>query len=267
MKTPLRYPGGKQRAAKRIVSHIPEGTTTLYSPFFGGGSVEFEWLEQNPDGKVEGRDSFEPLVNFWKHVKRGHAREMAERIRRDYLPLDKNSFYLLQDQFRSDVGTSFDRACWFYIINRSSFSGATLSGGMGNGDRFTQSSIDRLRDLEVPKGMRIRSGGFFDSLRRRTERFTPDTCIYLDPPYFHARKLYGNRGDTHFGPEDHKRLRRLLGKLNDQGVKWIMSYDNCPEIHGLYSDFRREPTEWKYGMSNDKTGRELLIFSDEVKVQ
>ena len=264
MKTPLRYPGGKQRAAKRIVEHIPEGTTTLYSPFFGGGSVEFEWLEQNPVGTVEGRDVFEPLVNFWRYVISGHAPDMAARIRKCYLPLDKDTFYALQNQLRSGMGTSFDRACWFYVINRASFSGATLSGGMGNGDRFTQSSCDRLRDLEVPKGLTVRSGDVFDSLRRRTERFTPDTCIYLDPPYMlPVSRLYGDRGDTHDG-FNHKRLRRLMGKLNDQGVKWVMSYNNCPEVHAMYRDFRRKPTEWKYGMSNDKDGKELLIFSDGV---
>ena len=265
MKTPLRYPGGKQRAAERIVAHIPEGTEVLYSPFFGGGSVELEWLEQNPTGRVVARDVFEPLVNFWRHVISGSGPRMSEKIRRYYLPPDKDTFRLLQNQLRSGMGSSFDRACWFYVVNRSSFSGATMSGGMGSGDRFTESACDRLRDLDVPKGLTVRSGDVFDSLRRRTERFNPDTCIYLDPPYMlPVSKLYGDKGDTHNG-FDHKRLRRLMGKLNDQGVKWVMSYNNCSEIHDLYREFRREPTEWKYGMSANKDGKELLIFSDEVK--
>lgn len=263
----LRYPGGKQRAAKRIAALIPAGTRTLYSPFFGGGSVELEWLTQNPDGKVIARDIFPPLVDFWKQVLAGNGPKMAQWAR-GYLPMNKPMFRRMQGWLRDPYnGSPLQRAIWFFIINRSSFSGATLSGGMGSADRFTESACQRLEDFVPPKGLSFRQGDVFDSLRRRQARFTPETCIYLDPPYWlpgNGNKLYGDKGSTHDG-FDHDRLHRLLTNLSEQGVKWIMSYNNCEEIHGLYQYYRRVPATWKYGMSADKNGKELMIFSKNVE--
>lgn len=261
----LRYPGGKQRAAKKLVSYVPRGIKVLYSPFFGGGSVELEWLEQNPEGQIQARDAFLPLVNFWQQVLAGKGPEMAQRAR-EYLPIDKGTFYQLQGLIRNTVGDPLQRAVWFYVVNRSSFSGSTLSGGMGDGSRFTESACQRLEDFVPPKGLHFRSGDVFDSLRRRTDRFTEDTCIYLDPPYWlegNGNKLYGDKGNTHEG-FDHLRLRRLLGKLDDQGVKWVMSYNHCPAIQELYEGFKKIPARWKYGMSADKNGKELIILSRNI---
>ena len=42
MKTLLRYPGGKAKAVKILEKYIPENTTKIVSPFFGGGSLEFQ---------------------------------------------------------------------------------------------------------------------------------------------------------------------------------------------------------------------------------
>lgn len=64
IKSPLRYPGGKSRAVKIISKYIPKETTSLCSPFFGGGSLEI-YCAQNGI-RVYGYDSFWPLVDFWQ---------------------------------------------------------------------------------------------------------------------------------------------------------------------------------------------------------
>ena len=38
----ISYIGGKTRVAQQIADAIPNDTTLLVSPFFGGGSVEFQ---------------------------------------------------------------------------------------------------------------------------------------------------------------------------------------------------------------------------------
>ena len=40
LKTPLRYPGGKSRAAKYLISQFPYDIIEYREPFLGGGSVE-----------------------------------------------------------------------------------------------------------------------------------------------------------------------------------------------------------------------------------
>ena len=61
---PLRYAGGKSLAVGHIVEHIPDDTTTLMSPFFGGGSVEIA-IANELGIKVQGYDIFDILTNYW----------------------------------------------------------------------------------------------------------------------------------------------------------------------------------------------------------
>jgi DNA adenine methylase len=260
----LRYPGGKQRAVERILPYIPESTTVLHSPFFGGGSIEFEWLARTTHGVVVGRDVFEPIVTFWRAVFSGHAEQVADEVQK-YFPISKASFATLQGKLRSGEGSAIERAAWFYVINRSSFSGSTLSGGMGDGDRFTQSSIDRLRRFKHAGRIDYRSGDCFDGMRRRISRYlTPGACMYADPPYWlESSKLYGDKGSTH-DSFNHKRFAEMVRNLSDRGAKIVVSYNDCQAVRDLYPEsagFGLDPKQWKYGMSSDKTGRELIILS------
>lgn len=257
----LRYPGGKQRVAKRIVDHLPKNIETLYSPFFGGGSVELEWLAQNPERRVIGRDIFEPLTNFWRHVIAEKGPQMAHYLEKNWFPLSKSQFKILQGRLRLGTYPDFKRACWFFAVNRSSFSGTTLSGGCGNGDRYTESALHRLTDFKPPKGLQVRKADVFDYLRRRVPRNDPKVGVFLDPPYLLKNsKLYGNNGDTHNG-FDHARLCRQLTRLQ---TRWMVTYNDDKQIRELYKGNRFIPETWKYGMSADKSGSELFIFNYEA---
>jgi len=54
-----------------------------------------------------------------------------------YYPLSRNMFYQLQKNYHS-INDNIVRAGIFFVLNRCSFSGTTLSGGMSPGHpRFT----------------------------------------------------------------------------------------------------------------------------------
>ena len=59
----------------------------------------------------------------------------------------------------------------------------------------------------------------------------PDTFFYCDPPYWGTEDYYA--GIT-FSMTDHTRLRDLL--LSIQG-KFLLSYNDCPEIRELYEGY------------------------------
>ena len=65
-KTLLRYPGGKSRAVSVLKDYFPKDMKKLVSPFFGGGALELYFAQQGVE--VQGYDSFEELVCFWKEV-------------------------------------------------------------------------------------------------------------------------------------------------------------------------------------------------------
>lgn len=253
VRSPLRYPGGKSRAVKIISRYIPKGTRELCSPFFGGGSFEIFCAQ---DGiRVYGYDSFRPLVDFWQ-ILLTDPDILADSVER-YRPLRKEKFYELQ-KTQLESRNKLERATLFFVLNRSSFSGSTLSGGMASGGkdnnpRFTKSSIDRLRHFRL-KNLSVEFADFRDSIPRHK-----NMLLYLDPPYLIQSRLYGRKGDLHKG-FDHKGLAKLLKKRGN----WILSYNNSTEIHDLYSGFVILYPDWKYGMSNNKESREVLILSHDI---
>lgn len=69
----------------------------------------------------------------------------------------------------------------------------------------------------------------------------------------------GNNGDLHEG-FDHEGLAEVL-----QGCKrWILSYNDSEEIRKLYDGFTFQYPNWKYGMSNNKNSREIIILSHDI---
>ena len=67
LKTPLRYPGGKSRACKKMDPYFPnlDDCVEFREPFLGGGSVALHVTKKYPHLKITVNDLYEPLVNFW----------------------------------------------------------------------------------------------------------------------------------------------------------------------------------------------------------
>ena len=250
-RSPLRYPGGKTRGVEFITSYFPKNLTTLLSPFFGGGSIELSIAAKGT--KVIGYDIFLPLVEFWQCLT-DHPDKLASEVEK-FFPLPKERFYVLQ-KTQPYFKTKLERAAVYYILNRSSFSGATLSGGMSpDHPRFTLSSIERLRQHFNPN-IKVDLGDFKTSLQKNPGIFT-----YLDPPYLIKSSLYGKKGNAH-KDFDHVGLAEILLKRN----QWILSYNDCDEIRNLYKGCKFLMPEWKYGMSENKVSKEILIFSKDYKM-
>lgn len=249
-RSPLRYPGGKTRAVQIITRLIPSDTKEMCSPFFGGGSIELHCAAKGI--LVRGYDIFNPLVEFWQCLTESPAL-LADEVER-YFPLPKAQFYHLQ-QSQVTLPSRIQRAAAFYVLNRSSFSGATLSGGMSpDHPRFTRNSILRLREFYNPNFI-IEELDFRISIPMNSDRF-----LYLDPPYLINSKLYGRNGDAH-KDFDHEALRELIVRRDN----WILSYNNSPAIVRMYRGFKILYPNWTYGMSNDKRSKEILVVSKTVQ--
>lgn len=250
-RSPLRYPGGKTRGVDFITQFFPENLDKLLSPFFGGGSIELSVAAQG--ALVYGYDIFPPLVEFWQCLLT-QTNELADEVEKHY-PLPRDRFYELQAT-QTEFKTKLERAAVYYVLNRSSFSGATLSGGMSpEHPRFTLTSIERLRNYLNPN-IKIQKADFKTSLEKH-----PYTFAYLDPPYLIKSSLYGKKGNAH-KDFDHEQLATILKKREH----WILSYNDCKEIRSLYEGFHILTPNWKYGMSNNKMSKEVLIFSKDFKL-
>ena len=250
-RSPLRYPGGKTRALPRLLPYIPEKVEVV-SPFVGCGSVELAVAERGQ--RVIGYDAFRPLVSFWQQAL-SSPRRLHDTVRELHWPMYGEHYWDLQISTPT-MRDQHLQAAAFFALNRSSFSGATMSGGMSPQlDRFGETSLKRLLNFRAPRFW-VSEAPFQESIDAH-----PDAFLFLDPPYMlgGGSRLYGRGGDMHAG-FDHTALAEMLAGRS----RWVLCYNDCPEVRETYQGCVIEEAAWTYGMSRDKSSSEVVIRPEEV---
>jgi DNA adenine methylase len=257
--SPLRYPGGKTRACKIIdeiiIKHFDINSfDTLLSPFFGGGSFEF-YFQNKYNYKLIVNDKFTPLYNFWKQIKT-NKNILCEELRK-INSVTKEQFKNYRNTIMGLNDNILQQSLQYFIINRCSFNGSTLSGGFSeeaSSKRYTQSSINKIELLDFTN-IELYNNDFYDFINN----FTQDKILlFLDPPYYLEKKskLYGNNGDMH---EEFN--HQLLFDLLNTKKNWIITYNNCECIRNMYKDYIILDVNWSYGMNKSKASSEIIIIS------
>ena len=111
-----------------------------------------------------------------------------------------------------------------------------------------------IKELEKRMSNVVVENQDFETLIKHYDR--PDSFFYADPPYYSSEDMYG----VEFGWTDHLRLRDTLKNIKG---KFLLSYNDCPQIRGLYDGFsvfdfsRMHSMAQRY--SAGKEFKELLI--------
>jgi DNA adenine methylase len=88
------------------------------------------------------------------------------------------------------------------------------------------------------------------------EAVDENIVFYFDPPYYlKASSLYMN----HYKDDNHLNVSEKIKSI--QNIKWIVSYDNVPEIQNLYADCSKKEYSFKHTAYNSRLGQEILFFS------
>jgi DNA adenine methylase len=263
VKSPLRYPGGKSRAVSTILPLVPR-FHEYREPLVGGGSMFIALKQRARPGTIfKINDLNNDLYCFWK-VLRDEPDRMITKINEimikyhDVAALDRKAR-------KMTCKNDYEKAVRFFVINRLSFSGLSDSGGYsGKTGRWTSSAVERLKRMkQIMKDIVITNEDYNVLLQEEGD----DVFVFLDPPYYKAgkRKLYGKDGDLH-ATFDHDRFADDVKQCRH---KWLVTYDDVPEIRDMFSF--AEIHEWKlqYGMNNymqkrASTGKELIITNYEI---
>ena len=267
MKSILRYPGGKTKVAKFLVDLFPS-FDEYREPFVGGASVFIHTQQTYPQKKYWINDKNQNLYLFFYHAKHNPEQliETISKFIKQHKHHFKKFFYSAQQNILTY--TDIERAAIFFILNRTSFSGTTESGG------FSQDSFNKLLQprhilkildfSQLAQHTKITNYDFQQVIERMSSH---NVFLFLDPPYWKAKtsKLYGKQGDLHY-KFDHERLCEVLQKTH---YKWLITYDNSEYIRKLYK--WAYITEWKlvYAMRNvgntSMQESELLISNYDIK--
>ena len=268
-KTPLRYPGGKSRACKKMDPFFPDlrDYDAYYEPFLGGGSVALHITKKYPKLKIIVNDLYEPLYNFWLRlqVDGDYVHSQLQQLKSRYP--DRGSargLFLDAKEKLYDLDVSDkDRAVCFYIINKCSFSGLTESSSFSeqaSDANFSMRGIDKLPVYsKLIKDWYITNVDYKHLLGDKEKTF-----VYLDPPYDIKDNLYGRKGSIHkkFDHDDFAKSceiynsEMLISYNSDQLVKDRFKDWNCAEFDLTYT--MRSVGEY---MRNQKMRKELLLFN------
>ncbi len=268
VRSPLRYPGGKSKALEQIERFLPANFSEYREPFVGGGSLFIRLRQLMPHARVWINDLNFDLYCFWKCAQSDLESLTAEVARVKTVAHDgRKLFQDLTTNYNAEL-SGMERAVRFFILNRTTFSGTVDAGGYSQKafeSRFTDSSIVRLGELrDVLEGVRVTNLDYREVLSAPGD----DCFIFLDPPYLSAAKskLYGRRGALH-SSFNHK---EFAGSLKACSHKWLVTYDDSPEIRNNFPFANIYEWELQYGMNNfgrdfAPKGKELFITNYEVE--
>ncbi len=266
LKTPLRYPGGKSRAAKYLIGQFPIDIKEYREPFIGGGSVAIEFTKQNPDIPVWVNDKYKPLYAFWLAL-RDDAEYLSNKLtqlKQKHPDPDsaKKLFLDAKERVAEDDIAYKDKAAYFYVLNKCSFSGLGENSSFSpqaSNSNFSQRGIDKLTGYgEIIKDWKITNLDYTTLLKD-----TEDAFVFMDPPYDIKSFLYGEKGGTM-----HRNFTHDVFALDcsTSGKKWMITYNSSKSIKKLFENYNL--TEWDLTYTMRSTGsynldqskrKELLI--------
>jgi DNA adenine methylase len=265
IKSPLRYPGGKSKAIKKLSEFTDIAFKEYREPFVGGGSL-FIYLKQCfPDRQFWINDLNTDVYSFWKAAQENLS-GMLKLIKK--FKKEKDGKALYQKLLAMNLGelSLIERGARFFVLNRITFSGTTESGGFSERafqGRFTDSSIDRVAALSkiLDKNVKITNLDYSELLKNEVQQQC-HVLIYLDPPYYSAThsRLYGKKGNLHSG-FDHQRFSEEIKACK---MNWFISYDNSKFVRELFSFAKQHAWQLQYGMNNSNKdsclmGEELIV--------
>lgn len=175
---------------------------------------------------LNSRDDFNLIKKFFKHEKFDDA-YLSEELELTKIMLPPSSAEeMIEMRIRITTDYEVRRAAMFLKLLRYSYS----SGGKSYASQpfDIRKLFDLIQELEDRMANVVVENQDFETLIKHYDR--PDSFFYADPPYFSTEDMY----EVDFGWDDHVRLRDTLKNIKG---KFLLSYNDCPEIRELYKDF------------------------------
>lgn len=272
--SPLRYPGGKAVLSGFLsdvlaANGLQDGV--YIEPYAGGAGAALKLLFGEHVQRIVLNDADPCVYAFWNAVL-NRKEDFIHRLQAASVTIDewKRQRDIYRNQYRhSRIKVGFAA----FYLNRCNRSGIMVNGGPIGGfeqkgkwkldARFNKEElVRRIEKIHIYRDRidvhNLDAITFLKKVVGRSKRIE-DTLIYLDPPYYvKGSELYLN----HYGPKDHARLAAFVKRQS--GYRWLMTYDNVPEIRALYAGLETVDFNLRYSAHTSKLGREMLISSGNL---
>lgn len=271
--SPLRYPGGKGKIADFIKLVIEKNVLIdghYVEPYAGGASVALALLMNEYVSTIHINDIDQSVYAFW-YAALNDTEAFCKKIMDTPITVkewrnQKKIQKSLNENNITDIGFST------FFLNRTNRSGILKAGIIGGYDqsgtwkidaRFNKKElIQRIEKIALYKErIQLYNLDAIELTKILEKKLSEKTLYYFDPPYYkRGEELYIN----FYNYDDHQKIAKTIGRMKKK--KWIISYDNEPEIKKLYSRFRQNIYNLNYCAGKSNKGQEVMIFSDVLLI-
>ncbi|WP_195466044.1 DNA adenine methylase [Anaerostipes hadrus] len=229
--SPLRYPGGKSKLIDQLLPYIQD-KECFVEAFCGGSSLGLALLDAGKIHKLVLNDLDRNVYAFWKIVCSNQYKELNDKIL-EYSPI-KETYFAYQERLKSSDLSDLDRAFYFLVINRCSFSGIQMANPKSDmKDRWIPKSLtERIKKIHsMSDYIEVRNN---DAMELIEEMYwNPKNCIFIDPPYI-------EKGDQLYPVKFHlhQELAELITDLLREFpgcADLLLTYDDQEILHQLYN--------------------------------
>ena len=271
--SPLRYPGGKNKLARFIALICLENDLNSHyvEPYAGGASVALHLLFNGYMQQITINDFDRSIYALWYNVI-NDTDKFCSWI--ETVEIGMTNWYKQKEiQSNKNKVETFELGCSTFFLNRTNRSGIINGGVIGGVEQKGNYKIDcRFNKIELIKkieriaSFRERINLFnldaLELIKKISNTFKDSNLIYyFDPPYFlKGQSLYMNSYEN----DDHKLVSDSIKRL--ENVKWIVSYDNVPQIQLLYKNESQIHYSFNHSAYKPREGKEILFFSSNLSV-
>lgn len=270
--SPLRYPGGKNKLSAFIAKICIDNNINGHyiEPYSGGASVALFLLMEGFVSKITINDRDRSIYAFW-HSVLNKTNQICELIEKTELSIDEWKKQKDVQKNKHAVGLLQLGFSTFYLnrTNRSGIINAGVMGGINQNGNYLMDCrynkvelIKRIKRIASrKKDIRLYKKDAIKLIEKiELESKDDNVVFYFDPPYYYkASTLYMN----HYKEKNHKAVSDKIKSIKN--IKWIVSYDNVPEIKELYSECPVKEFSFKHTVYESRIGREVLFFSPNIK--
>lgn len=270
--SPLRYPGGKNRLSAFIGKICIDNNINGHyvEPYSGGASIALFLLLEGFVKKITINDRDRSIYAFW-HSVLNKTEQLCEKIENAELTINewKKQKIIQTNKKNADLLTLGFSTFYLNRTNRSGIINAGVMGGIEqNGNylmdcRFNRPElIKRVKKIaKYKKNIRLYKKDAIKLIEKiQLESEINNVVFYFDPPYYlKASTLYMD----HYEEKNHKKISEKIKSI--QNIKWIVSYDNVPEIQMLYADYPKKEFSFKHSAYEIREGKEIMFFSENIE--
>lgn len=243
-------------------------------PYAGGAGVAFDLLFSEYVSFLYLNDLDKNIYAFWWSVLNA-PEEMIDRLNRTDATMERWNEQRSILNNSEDRSSLVDRGFATLFLNRCNRSGILSAGPIGGKSQTGRWKIDarynkgdlakriqRIANYKTRVEISNKDSLYFMSDVKKDLSNFKSSFIYLDPPYYQkGQELYLNA----YKPDDHSKVAEYLS-TEYSAMNWIVSYDACKPIAELYNGFRCTSQELNYSVARHKKGRELVFYSESLKL-